>query len=79
MKKRIKNIGLDVHKNSISVGIADDGRVGVLLKSSITDGARHVHHAHHANNFEHRGEPCRDMDVPRDHSDVGIYANNLHR
>jgi len=28
MKKRIKNIGLDVHKNSISVGIADDGRDG---------------------------------------------------
>jgi len=24
MKKTIKNIGLDVHKNSISIGIADD-------------------------------------------------------
>jgi transposase len=28
MKKTIKNIGLDVHKNSISIGIADDGRDG---------------------------------------------------
>ena len=28
MKKRIKNIGLDVHKNSISIGIANDGRDG---------------------------------------------------
>ena len=28
MKKIIKNIGLDVHKNSISIGIADDGRDG---------------------------------------------------
>ena len=28
MKKTIKNIGLDVHKNSISIGIADDDRDG---------------------------------------------------
>lgn len=28
MKKTIKNIGLDVHKNSISIGIADDDREG---------------------------------------------------
>jgi len=28
MKKTIKNIGLDVHKNSISIGIADEGRDG---------------------------------------------------
>lgn len=28
MKKTIKNIGLDVHKNSISIAIADDGRDG---------------------------------------------------
>jgi len=28
MHKTIKNIGLDVHKNSISIGIADDGRDG---------------------------------------------------
>ncbi len=28
MNKTIKNIGLDVHKNSISIGIADDGRDG---------------------------------------------------
>lgn len=28
MKKIIKNIGLDVHKNSISIGIADEGRDG---------------------------------------------------
>ncbi|MFH0785927.1 MAG: IS110 family transposase, partial [Pseudomonadota bacterium] len=28
MKKTIKNIGLDVHKNSIAIGIADDGREG---------------------------------------------------
>ncbi|MBW6520528.1 MAG: transposase, partial [Desulfoarculaceae bacterium] len=28
MEKTIKNIGLDVHKNSISIGIADDGRDG---------------------------------------------------
>ena len=28
MKKSIKNVGLDVHKNSISIGIADDGRNG---------------------------------------------------
>ena len=26
MGKMIKNVGLDVHKNSISIGIADDGR-----------------------------------------------------
>ena len=26
MKRTIKNIGLDVHKNSISIGIADEGR-----------------------------------------------------
>ena len=26
MEKTIKNIGLDVHKNSISIGIADDGQ-----------------------------------------------------
>lgn len=28
MKRTIKNIGLDVHKNSIAIGIADDGREG---------------------------------------------------
>ena len=28
MKKTIKNIGLDVHRNSISNGIADDRREG---------------------------------------------------
>jgi hypothetical protein len=28
MEKTIKNIGLDVHKNSISIGIADEGRDG---------------------------------------------------
>jgi len=28
MKQTIKNIGLDVHKNSISIGIADEGRDG---------------------------------------------------
>ena len=28
MKKTIKYIGLDVHKNSISIAIADDGRDG---------------------------------------------------
>ena len=28
MKKKIKNVGLDVHKNSISIGIAEDGRDG---------------------------------------------------
>jgi hypothetical protein len=28
MKKRIKYIGLDVHKKSISIGIADEGRNG---------------------------------------------------
>jgi transposase len=28
MQEMIKNIGLDVHKNSISIGIADDGRDG---------------------------------------------------
>ena len=28
MKKTIKNVGLDVHKNSISIGIAEDGRDG---------------------------------------------------
>jgi type II secretory pathway component HofQ len=28
MKKIIKTIGLDVHKNSISIGIADEGRDG---------------------------------------------------
>ena len=28
MKRTIKNIGLDVHKNSISIAIADDGRDG---------------------------------------------------
>ncbi len=28
MEKTIKNIGLDVHKNSISIGIAEDGRDG---------------------------------------------------
>ena len=28
MNKTIKNIGLDVHKKSISIGIADDGRDG---------------------------------------------------
>ena len=28
MKKNIKNVGLDVHKNSISIGIADDNRDG---------------------------------------------------
>ena len=28
MKKTLKNIGLDVHKNSISIEIADDGRDG---------------------------------------------------
>ena len=28
MNKTIKNIGLDVHKNSISIGIAADGRNG---------------------------------------------------
>jgi transposase len=28
MKKTIKNIGLDVHKNSIAIGIAEDGREG---------------------------------------------------
>ena len=28
MNKTIKNIGLDVHKNSISIGIADDDRDG---------------------------------------------------
>jgi hypothetical protein len=28
MPKTIKNIGLDVHKNSISIGIAEDGRDG---------------------------------------------------
>jgi hypothetical protein len=28
MQKTIKNIGLDVHKNSISIGIADEGRDG---------------------------------------------------
>ena len=28
MKKIIKYIGLDVHKNSISIGIADEGRNG---------------------------------------------------
>lgn len=27
-KKTIKNIGLDVHKNSISIGTADEGRDG---------------------------------------------------
>jgi hypothetical protein len=28
MKKTIKNVGLDVHKNSISISIADDDRDG---------------------------------------------------
>lgn len=28
MRKTIKNVGLDVHKNSISIAIADDGRDG---------------------------------------------------
>ena len=28
MEKAIKNIGLDVHKYSISIGMADDGRNG---------------------------------------------------
>ena len=28
MEKTIKNVGLDVHKNSISIGIADEGRDG---------------------------------------------------
>jgi len=28
MQKTIKNIGLGVHKNSISIGIADEGRDG---------------------------------------------------
>lgn len=28
MKKTIKNVGMDVHKNSISIAIADDGRDG---------------------------------------------------
>jgi hypothetical protein len=28
MEQKIKNVGLDVHKNSISIGIADDGRDG---------------------------------------------------
>lgn len=28
MKKTIKNIDLDVHKNSISIAIADEGRDG---------------------------------------------------
>ena len=31
MKKTIKNIGLDVHKNSVSIGIADDGRDGDVM------------------------------------------------
>ena len=30
MKKTIKNIGLDIHKNSISIGITDDGRDGEI-------------------------------------------------
>jgi transposase len=28
MRKTIKSVGLDVHKNSISIAIADDGRDG---------------------------------------------------
>jgi hypothetical protein len=32
MEKTIKNIGLDVHKNSISIGIADDGRDGEIRR-----------------------------------------------
>ena len=32
MKKTIKNIGLDVHKNSISIGIAHERRDGDVRK-----------------------------------------------
>lgn len=37
MKKTIKNLGLDVHKNSISIGIADDGRDGEVRYYSKID------------------------------------------
>ncbi|MDL2330111.1 hypothetical protein LJC71_10300 [Desulfosarcina sp. OttesenSCG-928-A07] len=30
MKKTVKYVGLDVHKNSITIAIADDGRDGAV-------------------------------------------------
>jgi hypothetical protein len=41
MNRTIKNIGLDVHKNSISIAIADDGHDGeVSFTTGIISGNR---------------------------------------